>query len=195
MFVMRSGQQQLLRTTSSSTFCVLPAGVFRIPTSTSTPTSSCRSTSTSTTISASCGRRCMSTSSMVLAAASSPAHTSSDISKKVKKFGDSDSPYNDCMMDICIVPVGVGVSVREEVTAVEKVLRDPKWRLKGVFLHGYGTNIQVHWDDCCAALKACHAVLHNDHGVTRITTSIRLGTRVDKKQSIEDKIHSVAEKL
>jgi uncharacterized protein YqgV (UPF0045/DUF77 family) len=45
-----------------------------------------------------------------------------------------------------------------------------------------------------AALKKCHETLH-DMGVPRINTTMSLGTRVDRDQTMEDKIRSVREKM
>ncbi|CAD7972159.1 unnamed protein product [Amoebophrya sp. A120] len=102
---------------------------------------------------------------------------------------------NRCMIDICIVPLGTkDVSVRNEIAVVEKILRSFSPELE-IHLHGYGTNVSGDWDLCMQALKKCHAVLHNELGVPRITTSIRLGTRVDKTQSIAEKITAVEEQL
>jgi uncharacterized protein YqgV (UPF0045/DUF77 family) len=45
-----------------------------------------------------------------------------------------------------------------------------------------------------AAVKRCHEVVH-EMGAPRISSSMRLGTRIDREQSIQDKIQSVADKL
>jgi uncharacterized protein YqgV (UPF0045/DUF77 family) len=45
-----------------------------------------------------------------------------------------------------------------------------------------------------AAVKKCHQVVH-ELGAPRISTTIRLGTRVDKNQTMEDKIKSVQLKI
>jgi uncharacterized protein YqgV (UPF0045/DUF77 family) len=45
-----------------------------------------------------------------------------------------------------------------------------------------------------AAMKECHKVLHAD-GITRITSSLRMGTRTDRSQTIADKIQSVETKM
>jgi len=55
-------------------------------------------------------------------------------------------------------------------------------------------NIEGEWDDVVAAIKKCHQTLHA-MGVPRISSSIRLGTRIDREQTMEDKIRSVEEKL
>jgi uncharacterized protein (TIGR00106 family) len=61
-------------------------------------------------------------------------------------------------------------------------------RLRGM------VNIEGEWDDVVAAIKKCHQTLHA-MGVPRISSSIRLGTRIDREQTMEDKIRSVEEKL
>ena len=95
------------------------------------------------------------------------------------------------IMDLCIIPMGVGVSVSEYVAACHKVLKKAGLRTQ---LHAYGTNIEGEWDEVMAAVKKCHEVVHGN-GAPRITTTIKMGTRVDREQTIEDKITSVVEKL
>ena len=41
------------------------------------------------------------------------------------------------------------------------------------------------------ALRRCHEVLH-EMGAPRVHTTIRMGTRTDKPQTIQDKIDSVS---
>jgi uncharacterized protein (TIGR00106 family) len=93
--------------------------------------------------------------------------------------------------DLCVIPVGVGVSLGSYIAECEKVLQKAGLKTQ---LHGYGTNIEGEWDVVMQAIKDCHQLLH-DRGVPRISSSIRLGTRIDREQSIEDKIRSVQEKL
>jgi len=93
--------------------------------------------------------------------------------------------------DICIIPMGVGVSVSREVAACERVFAKAGLSTK---LHAYGTNVEGEWDAVFAAVKRCHEVLH-EAGVPRISTSMRFGTRSDRPQSMEDKVRSVETKL
>lgn len=95
------------------------------------------------------------------------------------------------MVDLCIVPLGVGVSLSPYVAACEKVLHAAGLKTA---LHAYGTNIEGEWDEVFAAIKRCHEVVH-ELGAPRVTTTIKLGTRTDRRQSMEDKIRSVEEKL
>ncbi|MEN6532117.1 MAG: MTH1187 family thiamine-binding protein [Bryobacteraceae bacterium] len=93
--------------------------------------------------------------------------------------------------DLCVIPMGTGVSVSKHVAICERVLADAGLKTK---LHAWGTNIEGEWDEVFAAVKRCHEALHAD-GVPRISTTMRFGTRVDRDQHMEDKIRSVEEKL
>lgn len=93
--------------------------------------------------------------------------------------------------DLSVVPLGVGISVSKYVAACEKVLRDAGLKLH---LHAYGTNIEGEWDTVFAAIKKCHEVVHA-MGAARVSSIIKVGTRTDREQTMEDKIRSVEEKL
>jgi uncharacterized protein (TIGR00106 family) len=93
--------------------------------------------------------------------------------------------------DICVIPFTGKVSVREEVARAHTILKATGL---SVNLHGYGTNIEGDYDVIMAALKEIHETLHQD-GVPRISTTIRLGSRTDKQQSVQDKIDAVEEQL
>jgi uncharacterized protein (TIGR00106 family) len=93
--------------------------------------------------------------------------------------------------DFCLVPMGVGVSVSKYIVECEKILTDAGLKTQ---LHAYGTNIEGEWDEVFAAIKRCHEHVH-EMGAPRITTTIKLGTRTDRDQTMEDKVRSVWEKL
>ncbi len=93
--------------------------------------------------------------------------------------------------DLCIIPLGIGVSVSREIALCERILSEAGLKTK---LHAYGTNIEGDWDAVFAAVKRCHEALHAA-GVPRISTTMRFGTRTDREQKMEDKIRSVEEKL
>ncbi len=95
------------------------------------------------------------------------------------------------LVDRCVVPLGVGVSVSRYVAACERVLKQAGLETR---LHACGTNIEGEWDEVFAAIKRCHEAVHQ-MGAPRITTSISLGTRTDRSQSMDDKVRSVEEKL
>jgi uncharacterized protein (TIGR00106 family) len=93
--------------------------------------------------------------------------------------------------DLCVVPIGVGVSVSSYIAACQKVLEDAGLEIR---LHAYGTNIEGEWDDVFAAIKRCHEVVH-EMGAPRIHTNIKCGTRTDRDQTMREKVESVTRKL
>lgn len=95
------------------------------------------------------------------------------------------------LVDLCVVPIGVGLSVSKYIAECEKIFKEAGLK---TLLHSYGTNIEGEWDDVMAAVKKCHEVLHN-MGVPRISSTLRLGTRTDRDQTMEDKIKSVNDKM
>jgi len=95
------------------------------------------------------------------------------------------------IVDFCIVPLGVGVSLSTYVAACERVLEAAGLETR---LHANGTNIEGEWDEVFAAIKRCHEAVHQ-MGAPRITSTISLGTRTDRSQSLDDKVRSVEEKL
>ncbi len=94
------------------------------------------------------------------------------------------------MVDLCVVPLGVGVSVSKYVALCQQVLEDAGLKIQ---MHAYGTNIEGEYDAVFAAIRRCHERIHAE-GAPRITTTIKLGSRTDRRQSMEDKLRSVAEK-
>lgn len=95
------------------------------------------------------------------------------------------------IIDLCVVPLGVGVSVSPQIAACQRVIEE-----SGLthHMHAYGTNIEGPWDEVMAVVKRCHEVVH-EMGAPRITTTIKLGTRTDREQSMADKVSSVESKL
>ncbi len=95
------------------------------------------------------------------------------------------------IVDLCVVPLGVGVSVSSYIATCEKLLKEAGLKTT---LHAYGTNIEGDWDTVFAAIKRCHEAVH-EQGAPRITTNIKLGTRTDREQTMADKVASVEAKL
>ena len=93
--------------------------------------------------------------------------------------------------DLCVVPIGVGVSVSKYVAECERILNDAGLKTK---LHAYGTNIEGDWDTVFAAIKQCHQVVH-EMGAPRISTTLKFGTRTDRAQTMDDKMNSVVHQL
>ena len=95
------------------------------------------------------------------------------------------------IVDLCVVPLGVGVSVSKYVALCQQILEEAGLDIR---LHAYGTNIEGEYDQVFSAIRRCHEEIH-EAGAPRISTTIKLGTRVDREQSMDDKLQSVAEKL
>ena len=95
------------------------------------------------------------------------------------------------MIDLCVVPLGVGVSVSKYVAECQQIIGEAGLKYQ---LHAYGTNIEGDWDTVFAAVKRCHETIHN-MGAPRVFTTVKIGTRTDREQSMEDKVQSVTDKL
>lgn len=93
--------------------------------------------------------------------------------------------------DVCIIPLGVGVSVSKEIAVCERIFAAAGLSTR---LHAYGTNVEGDWDQVFAAVKRCHEALHAQ-GVPRLSTTMKFGTRIDREQRMDDKVRSVEEKL
>jgi uncharacterized protein (TIGR00106 family) len=95
------------------------------------------------------------------------------------------------IVDFTVVPIGTGVSLSEYIVACENILRESGLVYE---LHANGTNVEGEWEAVFTAIRRCHETLHG-MGVPRIHTDIKLGTRVDRAQSMADKVSSVGMKL
>ena len=95
------------------------------------------------------------------------------------------------IMDLSVVPIGVGVSISRYIAACQSIFSEAGLK---THLHAYGTNIEGEWDTVLAAVKRCHELIH-EMGAPRITTTIKLGTRTDREQTMDDKVRSVEQKL
>ena len=95
------------------------------------------------------------------------------------------------LVDLCVVPIGVGVSLSSYIAECERILTDAGLKTS---LHSYGTNIEGEWDAVFAAIRLCHEKVRA-MGAPRISTTIKLGTRTDRNQTMEEKVESVRNKL
>jgi uncharacterized protein (TIGR00106 family) len=95
------------------------------------------------------------------------------------------------VVDLCVIPIGVGVSLSDYIAECQRILEKAGVSFE---LHAYGTNIEGEWDAVFAAVKECHQKVHA-MGAPRIATTLKVGTRTDRAQSMADKVSSVTEKL
>jgi uncharacterized protein (TIGR00106 family) len=95
------------------------------------------------------------------------------------------------LADLTVIPMGVGTSLSSYVAACERILAD-----SGLthHLHAFGTNIEGEWDQVLAAVRRCHETMHQ-MGAPRVHTTLVMATRVDRAQSLDDKVGSVRAKL
>lgn len=93
--------------------------------------------------------------------------------------------------DLCLIPLGVGVSVSSYIAECERILTAAGLKIE---LHAYGTNIEGEWDVVFTAIRRCHEKIH-EMGAPRISTTLKFGTRIDRAQTMEEKVTSVRQKL
>ena len=91
------------------------------------------------------------------------------------------------IVDLCVVPIGVGVTLAPYIAACERVLLDAGLKIQ---LHPNGTAIEGDWGPVFAAIEACHQAVHA-MGCPRICTNVKINTRTDRDQSLEDKVARV----
>ena len=90
-------------------------------------------------------------------------------------------------VDLCLVPLGVGVSLGPSIALCQEVIKASGLDHQ---LGPDGTAIEGEWDAVFSCVKACHERLHAE-GVQRIHATIRVNTRIDRIQSFRDKVDSV----
>lgn len=95
------------------------------------------------------------------------------------------------IVSFTVVPVGDDLSLSKYVAACIKVLDLSNLNYT---LHANGTNIEGPWDEVFKAIKACQFKVH-EMGSKRVFTTIQVGTRTDKHQTMNNKIESVMEKM
>ena len=91
------------------------------------------------------------------------------------------------LMDVSIVPIGVGVSLSKYVAECERLLREAGLEPR---LPAMGTEIEGEWDAVFAAVRRCHEALHR-MGAPRVSTSVRLGTRIDRDDTLDGRVERV----
>jgi len=95
------------------------------------------------------------------------------------------------IVEVSIIPIGVGVSLSEYIAEVFKVIKDSGLKYES---HSMGTNIEGDWDEIMPVIKRCHDVLYA-MGVERISTTLRISERRDKPYTMRGKMESLEEKI
>lgn len=95
------------------------------------------------------------------------------------------------MIDLCVVPIGVGVSVSRYVAECQRLLDAAGLTHR---LHAYGTTVEGEWDAVFDAVRRCHERLH-EMGAPRLFSTLKVSTRTDRAQSMGDKVRAVRREL
>ncbi|KAK0661172.1 YkoF-like protein [Cercophora samala] len=97
-----------------------------------------------------------------------------------------------CYADFCLIPIGTPTpSVAKEVASVQSLIRDSGIKHT---MHSAGTTLEGSWDDVFRVIGQAHSLVHQS-GIVRVQTSLRVGTRTDKKQTAEEKVKRVEDIL
>jgi len=85
--------------------------------------------------------------------------------------------------ELQVIPIGAGVSVRNEVKRVVELLQGHDFLLE---THASGTNVQGELHAILAAVEAVHETLHAE-GAVRLVSYLKLETRTDKAPTLAGK--------
>jgi uncharacterized protein (TIGR00106 family) len=86
--------------------------------------------------------------------------------------------------EVQIIPIGAGVSVRKEVMRAHELLEESGLNIT---LHANGSNMEGELSDVMTAIQRTIETLH-DEGVVRLSTHIKIGTRLDKVPTMQGKL-------
>ena len=85
--------------------------------------------------------------------------------------------------ELQLVPIGEGVSVRQQITRVVELLQGHEFIIQ---THASGTNIEGELAEILAAVGQIHQTLHRD-GSIRLVSYLKLETRTDKTPTLAGK--------
>lgn len=95
------------------------------------------------------------------------------------------------IMELQVLPVGVGNSLSSYVVACERVLTESGLNPQ---LHAFGTNVEGEWETLVDAVRRCHAVVHQ-MGAPRVLTLLKLETRSNGNAELSQAVESVRQKM
>ena len=85
--------------------------------------------------------------------------------------------------ELQVVPIGTGVSVRQEISRVLDLLEGHDFILE---THASGTNIEGELSDILSVVEQIHQSLHQD-GSVRLVSYLKVETRSDKVPTLAGK--------
>lgn len=86
--------------------------------------------------------------------------------------------------ELQVIPLGAGVSVRDEVRRVVELLQQHDFLVE---THASGTNIEGNLEEILSAVAQVHEALHAT-GTVRIVSYLKLETRTDKVPTLAGKV-------
>ena len=86
--------------------------------------------------------------------------------------------------EIQVIPIGVGVSVREEVRRAHGVIEASGLKAE---LHANGTNVEGELQLILDTVARIHEKLHAE-GAARLVSYVKVATRTDKKPTLAGKL-------
>lgn len=95
-------------------------------------------------------------------------------------------------VELSVIPIGTGVSISGYIADCCRILEDAGLN---VDVGPNGTNVEGEWDTVFNAIKQCHEKLHNEDGVVRLFSTLKINTRTDKDQTSAEKVEAVRSKL
>ena len=90
-------------------------------------------------------------------------------------------------VDFCLIPIGVGISLSPFIAACQRIIEEHGLEFE---LGPNGTAIEGDWKKVFECIEYCHEEVHR-LGADRIYTTLKVNTRIDRKQSFREKISSV----
>ena len=88
------------------------------------------------------------------------------------------------IVEVQIIPIGAGVSVRKEVMRAHEILEESGLP---IILHANGSNMEGELEAVLAPIQTATETLHAE-GVARLSSHIKIGTRTDKVPTMAGKL-------
>lgn len=88
------------------------------------------------------------------------------------------------IVEVQIIPIGTGVSVRKEVMRAHELLEESGLNIT---LHANGSNLEGELGEVLEAIRGTIETLHSE-GIVRLSSHIKIGTRTDKVPSMAGKL-------
>jgi len=86
-------------------------------------------------------------------------------------------------VELQVIPIGNGVSVRQEVGRVVEMLKQHEFVIE---THASGTDIEGELSQILAAVEQIHEILHKE-GSVRLVSYLKIETRTDKTPTLAGK--------